>query len=51
VREAFRINKGLLRVPCDLVVIPRRDWKDVALRDVEENFRGILGEVSKAFAV
>jgi ribonuclease P protein component len=50
VREAFRLNKELLAIACDLVVIPRRDWKDVTLGSIEEDFRRVLRDVAKAFA-
>ena len=48
-REAFRLNKGLLAANCDLVVIPRRDWKEISLASVEESFRRILREIGEAF--
>jgi len=48
-REAYRLNKDLLERPCDVVVIPRRDWKDIRLGSIEEDFRRILQAISKAF--
>ena len=50
VREAFRLNKALLGVPCDLVVVPRRDWEDVGLARIEDDFRQVLQRVTKTFA-
>ena len=49
-REAFRLNKDVLAVPCDFVVIPRRDLGDVSLGDIEQGFRKILQDAGKTFA-
>jgi len=48
-RDAFRLNKALLVKPCDLVVIPRRGWRDVRLGAVAQGFCRILAEISKAY--
>ena len=48
-REAFRLNKELLTVSCDLVVIPRRDWEEISLASVEDSLRRILRQIGEVF--
>lgn len=49
-REAWRLNKAGRAVPCDIVLIPRRDWKDVRLGNVEAEMRHILEKIDAAFS-
>ena len=48
-REAFRLNKQRLAVACDLVIIPRAQWRDLSLRAIEPAFRKALFEIDKTF--
>jgi len=45
-REAFRLNKHLLPGGYDLVVVPRREWKDYRLAAVEPAMRQVLTELA-----
>jgi len=49
IREAFRLNKSLLAAPVDMVIIPRREWRDLRLSEIEADFRQTLAEVRKFF--
>jgi len=49
-REAFRLNKQRLSVPCDIVLIPRAGWRDLSFHAIEPTFRKALSEIEKAFA-
>ena len=49
-REAFRLNKARLGVACDVVLVPRRDWRDVCLGKIEHDFQQLLERVTQAFA-
>jgi len=49
-REAFRLNKHLLTVPCDLVVLPMPGFRDVSFAEVEDRLKRIIVRVSTALA-
>lgn len=49
-REVFRLNRQVLSVPCDLAIVPRREWRDLSLAGIEPVFREALSRVEKAFA-
>lgn len=48
-REAYRLNKGLLGVDCDIVLIPRRGWRSVHLSVAEPELQHILRKINEAF--
>ncbi len=45
-REAYRLNKGLLSNGVDIVVIPRPGLKELTLMAVEEKFKIILMQIN-----
>jgi ribonuclease P protein component len=45
-REAFRLNKGLLSNGADIVVIPRPGLTELTLKAIEEKFKIILMEIN-----
>jgi len=49
IREAFRLNKSALSAPMDLVVIPRREWRELRLSEIEADFGQTLAEVRRFF--
>ncbi len=49
-REAYRLNKHVLSVPCDIVVVPRPGWRDLSLAAVEAVLRKALSHVEQTFA-
>jgi len=49
-REAYRLNKHLLSVPCDIVVVPRPGWRDLSLSAIQPALRKVLWRIEKAFA-
>ena len=49
-REAYRLNRRALAVPCDLVVIPRTALRNLTLAGVEPAFREALRKIGDAFA-
>jgi len=49
-REAFRLNKQILSVPCDIAVVPRNAWRDLSLAAIEPTLRKALSHIEKAFA-
>jgi ribonuclease P protein component len=48
-REAYRLNRQLLNVPCDLVIVPCAEWREVSLKAIEPLFRKALMEIGEAF--
>jgi ribonuclease P protein component len=48
-REAYRLNRHALAVPCDLVVVPRMTWRNLTLSAVEPVFREALSRIAKVF--
>ncbi|HHT9124323.1 MAG TPA: ribonuclease P protein component [Candidatus Brocadiia bacterium] len=48
-REAFRLNKGLLGVGVDLVLIPRPGLTSPALSTIEDGFKRLLTRISAEF--
>ena len=48
-REAFRLNKHLLSVSCDIAVVPRKAWRELSLNAIEPTFRRALLTIEKAF--
>ncbi len=49
-REAYRLNKHILSVPCDIVIMPRPNWRDLCLRAIEPVFRKALITIEQTFA-
>ena len=45
-REAYRLNKGLLNNGADIVVIPRPGLKELTLKAIEEKFKIILMQIN-----
>ncbi len=48
-REAFRLNKGLLRFGVDLVLIPRPGLTSPTLSAIEDGFKRLLLRISAEF--
>lgn len=46
-REAFRLNKGLLSSGVDLVLIPRPGLTSPALSIIEDEFKKLLSKISR----
>ena len=44
-REAYRLNRCELTVPCDLVIVPRPRFPDGALREVESDIISLLRKI------
>ena len=49
-REAYRLNRQMLRVPCDIVIVPSRQWRNLTLGAVDPTFRKALQNVERSFA-
>ena len=49
-REAYRLNRHGLTVPCDLVIVPRTTWRNLTLAEIEPVFREALSRIGKVFA-
>jgi len=49
-REAFRLNKGVLSRGCDIAVVPRSGWRDLSLNAIEPIFRKALLTIEKRVA-
>ena len=49
-REAYRLNRHELAVPCDLVIVPRASWRELTLAAIEPAFREALSRIGKVFA-
>jgi len=50
IREAYRLNRHRITVPCDIVVMPRIGWRDMSLRAIEPTLRKALDRIGQAFA-
>lgn len=48
-REAFRLNKGLLNSGTDLIFIPRPGLTSPTLSTIEDGFRRLLSKISEEF--
>ncbi len=48
-REAFRLNKGLLRISVDMVLIPRPGLTSPTLSAIEDGFKRLLLRISAEF--
>jgi ribonuclease P protein component len=48
-REAYRLNRHALAVPCDLVIVPRAGWRNLTLAAIEPVFREALSRIGKLF--
>ena len=46
IREAFRLNKGLLRFGVDIVLIPRPGLTSPKLSTIEDGFERLLSRIS-----
>lgn len=49
-RESWRRNKSALSVPCDMVIVPRSEWRNLTLGAIEPVVRGLLVRINDAFA-
>jgi ribonuclease P protein component len=50
-REVYRLNKHLLKVHVDIVVIPRHPFSsDIKLSDITNGFRKLLLQINEIFA-
>ena len=49
-REAYRLNRRTLTIPCDLVIVPRTVWRNLTLAAIEPVFREALSRIGKVFA-
>jgi len=49
-REAFRLNRSALSVPCDIVIVPRSGWRTLSLAAVEPAMRRALRRIESEFA-
>jgi len=47
-REAFRLNRGLLRIPCDVVLVPNSGWQTLTLSAIEPVVRRAFEGIRKA---
>ena len=47
IREAFRLNRRRLNVPCDLVIMVNWDAPEDAVDEVEDAFCGIIEKVNE----
>lgn len=45
-REAYRLNKNLLKRRVDLLILPRSGLTDLSLKSVEENFKNLLTQIN-----
>ena len=49
-REAYRLNKHLLKTHVDIIAIPRHPFSsDLKLSDVEDGFKKLLLQISESF--
>jgi ribonuclease P protein component len=48
-REAYRLNRHALAVPCDLVIVPRTNWRNLTLTAIETVFKEALSRIGKVF--
>ena len=48
-REAWRLNKGALSAHCDVVFVPRAEWRDLRLAGIEPTVRKVLQRIEEAF--
>jgi len=49
-REAYRLNKHLLKTHVDIIAIPRHPFSsDLKLSDVEDGFKNLLIKISETF--
>ncbi len=45
-REAYRLNKSLLNISADIVVIPRPGLTELSLNAIEDNFKKFLIQIN-----
>ena len=45
-REAYRLNKSLLSMGVDIIVIPRRGLTDLSLKAIEDKFKKLLAQIN-----
>lgn len=49
-REAYRLNKHLLKTYVDIIAIPRHHFSsDLKLSDIEDGFKNLLIKISETF--
>jgi len=49
-REAYRLNKHLLKMHVDIIAIPRHPFSsDLKLSDIEDGFKNLLIKISETF--
>jgi ribonuclease P protein component len=49
-REAYRLNKRLLGVGVDIIIIPRPGLTDISLRTIEDKFKKVLSQINEELA-
>ena len=49
-REAYRLNRDKLTVPCDLVIVPRPGFPDGSLREMEPDVISLLRKIDADLA-
>jgi len=50
-REAYRLNKHLLKTHVDIIAIPRHPFSsDLKLSDIEEEFKKLLLQINRTFS-
>jgi len=45
-REAYRLNKNILSMGVDIIIIPRSGLTDLSLKAIEDKFKKILSQIN-----
>ena len=48
-REALRLNRHLLTASIDVVLLPKRDWADYRLKELEPSMQSLLRKLDATF--
>jgi len=48
-REAYRLNQGMLAAGVDVVFMPKRDWTDYTLAEAEPSMQKLLRRIEDAY--
>jgi len=46
-REAYRLNKNILSMGVDIIIIPRSGLTDLSLKAIEDKFKKILSQINE----
>jgi len=46
-REAYRLNKGILSMGVDIIIIPRSGLTDLSLGAIEDKFKKVLSQINE----